>query len=160
MKRQLSAFASGVLFAFGLALSGMTQPSKVLGFLDMGGHWDPSLAFVMAGAVAVYAMAFRLSRRMQRPVMAGRFIEPAVSRIDVALVLGSLIFGAGWALAGYCPGAAFAALGAGIPKVGLFVGAMVAGTWLARVIRARRRTESPRGVAPNPELRFPVNEPR
>ena len=97
---------------------------------------------------------------MRRPIMAGKFIEPAVSRIDTTLVLGALIFGAGWALAGYCPGAAFAALGAGIPKLALFVGAMFAGTWLARTIRARQRAESPRGVALNPELRLPVDEPR
>jgi uncharacterized membrane protein YedE/YeeE len=158
MRRHLSAFASGLLFALGLAVSGMTRPSKVLGFLDVSGHWDPSLALVMAGAVAVYALAFRLSRRMQRPVVAGNFVEPAASRIDPPLVLGALIFGAGWALAGYCPGPAFAALGAGIPKVGLFVGAMLAGTWLARIIRPHKRAESSTGALPSPELPYRSNE--
>jgi uncharacterized membrane protein YedE/YeeE len=139
MKRQLAAFSSGLLFSVGLALSGMTRPSKVLGFLDVTGHWDPSLALVMAGAVSLYAAALWIGRRMQRPVVADGFNEPSVSRPDAPLVIGALVFGAGWALVGYCPGPAFSALGAGVPHATLFVVAMMAGTWLARIFRARTR---------------------
>jgi uncharacterized membrane protein YedE/YeeE len=158
MRRHLSAFASGLLFTLGLALSGMTRPSKILGFLDIGGHWDPSLALVMAGAVAVYAIAVRASRRMSRPVVAGEFVEPAASRIDAPLVVGALIFGAGWALAGYCPGPAFAALGAGIPKAGFFVGAMIAGMSFARVVRSRKRAPLASSAGPSPELTCAIDE--
>lgn len=158
MTRHASAFGSGLLFAIGLAVSGMTRPTKVLGFLDVSGHWDPSLALVMAGAVAVYAVAFRMSRRMPRPIVAGKFIGPAAARIDVPLVLGALIFGAGWALAGYCPGPAIAALGAGIPKIGFFVPAMIAGMWLGRAIRARAVPSA--GATPPPELPCSIDEAR
>jgi uncharacterized membrane protein YedE/YeeE len=158
LKRHFSAFAAGLLFSLGLALSGMTRPSKVLGFLDVGGHWDPSLALVMAGAVAVYAVGLRLGRRMPRPIAAREFLEPAASRIDAPLILGALIFGAGWALAGYCPGPAFAALGAGTPKAGLFVAAMIAGTWFARMIRSRKRTRLASSASPSPELTCSFDE--
>lgn len=144
MKRQFTAFFSGLLFAIGLALSGMTRPSKVLGFLDLTGHWDPSLALVMVGAVAVYASALWIGRRMSGPVAANSFVEPAALRLDAPLIIGALIFGAGWALVGYCPGPAFSALGAGTSQAVLFVAAMMAGMWLARIVRASKRVE-PKG---------------
>jgi hypothetical protein len=138
MRRHVVALASGFLFAVGLALSGMTRPSKVLGFLDVAGDWDPSLAFVMAGAVAVYATVFSASRRMTRPVLADSFAEPAATRIDGKLLLGSIMFGVGWGLAGYCPGPALTSLGAGVAQAVYFVAAMMAGVWLVRLADLRR----------------------
>lgn len=134
MRRLVVALVSGVLFAGGLALSGMTRPSKVIGFLDLGGRWDPSLALVMAGAIAVYATVFRASRPMTKPLLAEVFARPAAARIDRRLLLGSAIFGIGWGLAGYCPGPALASLGAGMAQAVYFVLAMMAGMWLARLV--------------------------
>jgi uncharacterized membrane protein YedE/YeeE len=158
MKRQFTAFSSGLLFAIGLALSGMTRPSKVLGFLDVTGRWDPSLALVMAGAVAVYASAIWVSRRMHRPVAAESFVEPSASRPDAPLVIGAIIFGAGWALVGYCPGPAFSALGAGIPQAVPFVAAMTAGMWFARIVRARMSAEPKASANATSELAFQLDE--
>ncbi|NLH79227.1 MAG: YeeE/YedE family protein [Phyllobacteriaceae bacterium] len=114
----------GLAFGLGLCLSGMTSPAKVQGFLDLGGAWDPSLAFVMGGAIAVGAVLFRLARRRLAPVS---------TRIDRRLVAGSLLFGIGWGLVGYCPGPALAAIGSLDPKALAFVAAMIAGVGLHRV---------------------------
>lgn len=128
----LVAFAAGALFSLGLALSGMTDPAKVIGFLDVTGAWDPTLLFVMAGAVAVFAVAWRGSRRLAAPVYGPRFPE-LPDRIDRRLVIGALLFGAGWGMAGYCPGPALASLGAGVEGAAVFVAAMVAGMFLHRL---------------------------
>ena len=109
----LSALIVGLVFGIGLIVSGMTDPSKVLGFLDLAGNWDPSLAFVMGGAILVGLLAFRMAGRRERSLLGEAMRLPTATRIDRRLVLGSLAFGAGWGLAGYCPGPALAALASG-----------------------------------------------
>jgi len=123
----LSAFLLGVLFGIGLIVSGMSDPSKVIGFLDLAGAWDPSLAFVMGGAVLVGLVAYRVARKRTRSFLGGAMHVPTARHIDRRLVLGSLAFGAGWGLAGFCPGPALVALGAGHDKAVVFVIAMLAG---------------------------------
>jgi uncharacterized protein len=134
----LVALASGALFSLGLAMSGMTDPAKVVGFLDVTGAWDPTLLFVMAGAVLVFGIAWRASRRLRAPVLAPRFSELA-ERIDRRLISGALLFGAGWGIAGYCPGPALASLGAGAAGSAAFVIAMVAGMYLHELVTRRRQ---------------------
>ena len=141
----LLALAAGLLFALGLVLSGMTQPAKVIGFLNLAGiaqgpfpgAWDPSLAFVMGGAVMVTLLAFWLtppsaSHPQRKPWLGGHFTLPQQERIDAPLLQGAVIFGIGWGLAGYCPGPALATLLVGGQDIWLFVPAMLAGMWLAR----------------------------
>lgn len=130
------AFAAlaGLVFALGLGLSGMTQPSKVIGFLDVTGDWDPSLAFVMVGAIAVHLTAYRLLRGRGRPLLAGRFHLPTRSDIDLSLVLGAAIFGVGWGLGGYCPGPALVSAGALQKPALIFLAAMAAGMVLQHLV--------------------------
>ncbi|MBB1598285.1 YeeE/YedE family protein [Achromobacter sp. UMC46] len=123
----LIAFASGLVFGLGLIVSGMANPAKVLGFLDVAGSWDPSLAFVMAGAVLVTAAGFAVLRRRRASVSGEPMCWPAATRIDLRLAAGSLAFGAGWGLAGFCPGPALVAASAGVTEALIFVAAMVAG---------------------------------
>lgn len=118
---------AGLIFGMGLLLSGMSSPSKVLGFLDLGGRWDPSLAFVMAGAIAVAAIAFAIAKRMPVSLSGAAMRMPAATAIDVRLVIGGLLFGIGWGLAGFCPGPALVAAAAGHGKAVLFSGAMLMG---------------------------------
>jgi uncharacterized membrane protein YedE/YeeE len=128
----------GLIFGLGLILSGMSNPAKVLNFLDIGGipagTWDASLAFVMAGAIAVTFGGFRLVLRRARPFLAERFHLPVISDLDPRIVAGPAIFGIGWGLAGFCPGPALTALGFGSASAFIFVGAMFAGMVLARWI--------------------------
>lgn len=126
MKAQLVAFASGVLFAVGLGVSGMTHPSKVLGFLDFAGAWDPSLAFVMAGGVAVNLVLFRWVLRRGAPYLSPQFSLPARTRVDRPLVVGAAVFGVGWGLGGFCPGPAVVSAVTGAAPVIAFVVAMLA----------------------------------
>jgi len=121
------AFACGIVFALGLGLGGMTQPTRVLAFLDVAGDWDPRLALVMLGAIAVYAPVYRLARRRARPVLAPAFDLPTRRDIDGRLVAGALVFGVGWGLAGLCPGPSLTALASGESAAFLFVVAMLAG---------------------------------
>ena len=121
------ALIAGLLFGAGLIVSGMANPAKVLGFLDLAGRWDPSLAFVMAGGIAVGTLAFFMARRRGRSWFGGAIQWPAATGITTRLVLGSAVFGIGWGLAGFCPGPALVALGAGVPKAIGFVAAMLAG---------------------------------
>lgn len=130
MIRQLSAVLVGLVFGLGLLLSGMANPQKVLAFLDLAGAWDPSLALVMAGAIAVGSIAFRAARRRQSSLLGEPMRIPTSTRIDAPLVLGGLGFGVGWGLAGFCPGPALVALGAGELKAAVFVLAMLAGMGL------------------------------
>lgn len=120
-------FATGLLFGLGLILSGMTDPGKVLGFLDLAGAWDPSLAFVMGGAIGASVFAFALARRRSAALLGGAMHLPAAREIDAPLVVGSLVFGVGWGLAGFCPGPALVALGAGHWQALVFTLAMVVG---------------------------------
>ncbi len=127
MKKIVAAAVSGVIFATGLFISGMTDPRRVVGFLDVTGKWDPTLGFVMAGAVAVYLVAQKLILRRRRPLADSEFHVPENRRITPSLLVGAALFGAGWGLAGYCPGPALVSL-AGLHKnVLIFVAAMIAG---------------------------------
>jgi uncharacterized membrane protein YedE/YeeE len=135
----LSAFLTGLLFGLGLIVSGMTDPSKVIGFLDLAGAWDPSLAFVMGGAVAVGLIAFRFARRRTEAFLGGAMHIPAGRGIDRRLIFGSLAFGIGWGLAGFCPGPALVSFGAGNDKAAVFFIAMLAGMALYEVAGGRRQ---------------------
>ena len=122
------AVVAGSLFALGLAIAGMTIPANVVGFLDMFGDWNPRLAFVMIGAIAIHAPSYwGLVRRRPAPALAPTFELPERSNIDARLVAGAAIFGVGWGIGGYCPGPAVASLGTGALEVAIFVGAMLAG---------------------------------
>jgi uncharacterized membrane protein YedE/YeeE len=121
------SFACGLLFAIGLGFAGMTQPSKVTGFLDIFGEWNPSLLFVMGGALAVHASAFRLIRRRPSPILAPRFEIPEDRAISPTLVIGASLFGLGWGIAGYCPAPVLVALASFKTEPILFVGAMIFG---------------------------------
>lgn len=125
--KTLFALIAGLVFGIGLIVSGMADPAKVLGFLDLAGRWDPSLAFVMAGAIAVGAPAFTLAARRGTTLLGERLRLPPTRPIDARLIGGSVLFGIGWGLAGFCPGPALVALGMGESKALLFVAAMLAG---------------------------------
>ncbi|MBC7704862.1 MAG: YeeE/YedE family protein [Rhodoferax sp.] len=141
-----TALVSGLLFGMGLLVSGMANPAKVLGFLDVFGTWDPSLAFVMAGAIAVGLVAFGVARRMTRSLSGEPMRLPATQSIDRRLMAGAVVFGVGWGLAGFCPGPALVALAAGSGKALIFVLAMVAGMVLYEWLETRRKNPSA-GVA-------------
>lgn len=126
---RLSFFAAGLLFAVGLVVGGMTQPAKIVGFLDFAGDWDPSLAFVMLGAIGVHAISYRLIMKRPSPLFAPKFLVPTRRDIDVSLVAGSALFGIGWALGGFCPGPAITSLGAVSTNAALFVVALLGGHW-------------------------------
>ena len=130
----LAAFASGALFGTGLAVSRMTDRTVILGFLDVFGDFDPSLAFVMAGAVAVTAVAFRLVLKMPAPALAAGFQLPARDFIDWRLLLGAAIFGAGWGVAGFCPGPMLVGAAAGVRDALIFLPAMLAGSLVYRLL--------------------------
>lgn len=127
MKRVAAAFACGFLFAMGLGVSGMTQPGKVTAFLDLTGSWDPSLLFVMVGAISVYAVGYRLVTKRARPLLGEAFLLPDPGRVDRRLILGASIFGVGWGLAGYCPGPALVSLATLRFEPLVFVAAMLVG---------------------------------
>jgi uncharacterized membrane protein YedE/YeeE len=128
MNKNIAALFSGLVFGFGLAVSHMAEPAKVLAFLDVAGRWDPSLLLVMAGAVTVTFIAFRLIARQSKPLFAAHFMLPTRSELDRPLVLGAAIFGVGWGLAGYCPGPGIAALGLGTWEAPVFVAALTVGS--------------------------------
>ncbi|WP_313618415.1 YeeE/YedE family protein [Agrobacterium sp.] len=123
----LSALAAGITFGFGLSLSGMLNPARVQGFLDVFGAWDPSLAFVLGGAVLVAFIGVQVMKRLRHPAFDDSFHLPANQRIDAPLLIGSALFGLGWGIGGFCPGPAVASLSVGIPQTVLFVITMLAG---------------------------------
>jgi uncharacterized membrane protein YedE/YeeE len=131
MAQIAAAFAVGIIFAFGLAVSEMINPARVIGFLDVTGRWDPTLLLVMAGALVVTVPIFPVILRRSKPFLAAQFSLPTKTQVDLPLLFGAATFGAGWGLAGFCPGPALAALASGSPKVILFVIAMLLGQWLA-----------------------------
>ena len=133
--RAVAALASGLVFGLGLAVSGMMNPAKVIGFLDVAGDWDPTLAFVMGGALLVAVPAYRFIPKRERPVLEEEFSLPEKKAIDAPLVGGSALFGVGWGLVGFCPGPAIAALGTGLVPVFAFVAAMLAGMALHTRLR-------------------------
>ncbi len=130
----LAAFAAGLVFGMGLLLSGMADPGKVKGFLDLAGTWDPSLAFVMGGAILVGVFAFALARKRARSFLGGAMHLPEARELDARLVGGSIVFGIGWGLAGFCPGPAIVSLGAGYDQAAAFVAAMLVGMVLYTAI--------------------------
>lgn len=134
----LISFICGLVFGVGLIISGMANPVKVLGFLDLAGNWDPSLAFVMAGAILIGFFAFLYAGRRKTTLLGKELKLPKATKIDLRLIAGSLLFGAGWGLAGFCPGPALVGLGLGLPKAILFVLAMLAGMGLFELIERRR----------------------
>jgi uncharacterized protein len=138
MKKNIVSLIAGLLFALGLVLSGMTQPAKVIGFLDITGKWDPSLAFVMGGALMVTLIAFAVTPRAgKRPWFAEAFELPERKDIDTKLIGGAALFGIGWGLAGYCPGPAFAALYAGGLDIVIFMAALLGGMFVATQLNKR-----------------------
>jgi uncharacterized membrane protein YedE/YeeE len=130
MKSAFSALGGGLVFGVGLGLSGMTQPAKVIAFLDIFGAWDPSLMFVMMGAILVHFVLGRWIRRRETPLLAARFHLPTATRVDMPLLAGAAVFGLGWGLGGYCPGPAIVSLGSGAVPAFIFVGAMALGMGL------------------------------
>ncbi|HSV45732.1 MAG TPA: DUF6691 family protein [Ramlibacter sp.] len=138
-----TSLLAGLVFGLGLIVSGMANPAKVLGFLDLAGPWDPSLAFVMAGAIAVGAAAFAVARRRTTSFLGLDLNLPTASRLDRRLVGGSLLFGIGWGLAGFCPGPALVALGMGEAKAAVFVAAMLAGMGLFEWVEGLRGRARP-----------------
>jgi uncharacterized protein len=145
--RLLTALLIGVIFGLGIAVSGMINPAKVLNFFDLAqiwaGTWDPSLALVMAGALAVAIPGYRLVLGRPSPAFETRFQLPDTQVIDRRLVLGSATFGIGWGIAGFCPGGALPAIGTGDPTVFLFLAALIAGMFIARALQARSLTRKP-----------------
>ena len=138
----LTAWLAGLVFGLGLIVSGMTDPSKVIGFLDLAGAWDPSLALVMGGAIGVGLLAFRFARKRSQALLGGPMQLPGARRIDRRLVLGGLTFGVGWGLAGFCPGPALASLATGGSKPLIFTAAMLVGMVIFEVLE--------RGALPQP----------
>jgi uncharacterized membrane protein YedE/YeeE len=138
VKAKAVAFLAGLLFGAGLLVSGMTQPAKVVGFLDFGGAWDASLAFVMVGGIGVLIVANLLARAIGRPIFADRFPVLRRNEIDGRVVGGAAVFGIGWGLSGFCPGPAVVSLGGGTQGALIFVSAMLVGMALARVFSPAR----------------------
>jgi len=131
-------FVSGLVFGLGLILAGMTDPLKVKGFLDLAGAWDPSLALVMGGAIALGVFIFARAARRERSWSGSAMEIPTIRTIDSRLVLGGVLFGVGWGIAGFCPGPALVALGSGMGAAGVFVAAMLAGMFLHDKFEVRR----------------------
>jgi len=142
----LFSFIAGLVFGIGLLVAGMANPAKVLGFLDLAGNWDPSLAFVMGGAIAVGTIAFAFARRRARSLLGLPMHLPGARHIDRRLVGGNLLFGIGWGLAGICPGPALVLLGAGYAKGLVFVLAMLAGMAVFELLQ-RRAVAGPAAAA-------------
>ena len=133
MKNTMVAFVAGLVFGLGLMVAGMTQPAKVIAFLDVTGDWDPSLAFVMVGAIAVHFVAYQLVPRIGSPLGASTFAIPTNTRVDRRLLMGAVLFGLGWGLGGYCPGPALTSLATGTVEALTFAAAMLAGMGLFTV---------------------------
>jgi len=134
MKRLLVALGAGALFGVGLTLAGMVNPMKVLNFLDIAGHWDPSLGLVMGGGLAVTLITFRWVLARAKPVLADGFSLPAKTNIDRRLIVGSVLFGVGWGVTGYCPGPALAALSFGTPEPWIFFSATLIGSFACKQV--------------------------
>ena len=137
-----TSLLAGLVFGLGLIVSGMANPGKVLGFLDLAGRWDPSLAFVMGGAITVGLIAFQFVRRRTLSLLGEAIRLPTANRIDRRLLAGGVLFGVGWGIAGFCPGPALVALGMGEIKAVVFVTAMLAGMGLFEVFERRARSAS------------------
>jgi hypothetical protein len=137
----LNAFLVGLLFGLGLIISGMANPAKVIGFLDLAGAWDPSLAFVMGGAILIGSGGFAIAKKLRRSLLGAPMHLPTATKLDKGLLIGSLIFGIGWGLAGFCPGPAVVSAATGQPKAWVFVVSMLAGMALYVVLARRGRSD-------------------
>lgn len=135
----VNSFFVGLIFGLGLIISGMTNPSKVIGFLDLFGAWDPSLAFVMGGAILIGSGGFALAKKRQRSLLGAPMHLPTATKLDKRLLLGSLAFGVGWGIAGFCPGPAIVSAASGQPKAWIFLLAMLAGMILYNIIERREK---------------------
>ncbi len=144
MRPLATSFASGLVFAVGLGLAGMTRPAKVIAFLDVAGRWDASLGFVMVGAIAVHAALYRRIVRRPLPLAADRFSIPPRTAVDARLVAGAALFGVGWGLAGYCPGPAIVSLASGAAAPAVFVVAMLGGMRFARLVASTSPVDRPK----------------
>lgn len=142
----LMAFIVGLVFGIGLILAGMTNPAKVQGFLDLAGQWDPSLAFVMGGAILVGMLVFPFAAKRERSLLGDIMRLPTATQIDRRLVVGGLAFGAGWGLAGFCPGPALASLASGRSEVLLFTGAMLVGMGVFEILERRASAAAARSA--------------
>ncbi len=138
-----TSLLAGLVFGVGLIVSGMANPAKVLGFLDLAGPWDPSLAFVMGGAILVGLVAFRFGSKRTRSLLGAEMKMPTARGIDRRLIIGSTLFGIGWGVAGFCPGPALVALGMGQMKAVIFVAAMLAGMGVFELLEWRGRSVAP-----------------
>lgn len=136
--KSIVSLLAGALFGFGLALAQMTNPAKIIGFLDFSGRWDPTLALVLAGAVSVTLVSFRFILRRSQPVLDTQFYLPTRHDLDARLIAGAAIFGVGWGLAGLCPGPGIAAIAQGVWQPLVFVAGLALGTLALRYIRRRR----------------------
>jgi uncharacterized protein len=155
---RVASFGSGLLFALGLALGGMTDPRKVIGFLDFAdGSWDPSLAFVMVGAIAITSVAFWWTRGRARPLWAERWSIPTRRDLDGALIAGAALFGVGWGLGGFCPGPGFVSLVTGSADVWIFVLSMLGGLYLGGRFRSRVTHTPPKAESASPASGQPVS---
>ncbi len=137
--RIFTALLIGMVFGTGIAVAGMINPAKIFNFFDVAGTWDPSLAFVMGGALIVTAIGYRLVWKRQAPIFDATFHLPTRKDLDPTLIGGSALFGVGWGIAGFCPGGAIPALGLGEPQAFVFVAAMLAGIWGMRALRDMKR---------------------
>lgn len=142
--RLIVSYLIGLVFGIGIAISGMANPAKVLNFFDVAGTWDPSLAFVMGGALIVTFIGYRVVLKRPAPVLADRFQVPTRRDLDLPLIGGSAVFGIGWGIAGFCPGGALPALGTGQSEVFVFVAALIAGIFAAKLLKNSfaRRSEA------------------
>jgi uncharacterized protein len=140
MRVPIASLITGTIFGAGLALSDMINPARVLGFLDLAGQWDPSLAFVMGGAIFPMVIAYAVSRRMRTPLFDKSFLIPENRVMDSRLLIGAALFGIGWGLVGFCPGPAIAGLVMGAWQPWLFVAAMLAGMWIHRIATSPKST--------------------
>lgn len=137
MNQNIVSFIVGLVFAVGLAISGMTQPQKVIGFLDLFGNWDPSLVFVMGGAIAVHAVVYFFATKKPHPILAVEWSIPNKKEITPALIIGSILFGMGWGLGGYCPGPAMTSLGTLSQSIVTFIPSMIAGMLVFKLIDSK-----------------------
>lgn len=151
MNRQFASLSAGLLFGFGLALSGMTHPQKVLGFLDVAGPWDASLLFVLGGAVGITLLSFRFILRLGKPVLAERFIITKETKIDRPVILGAILFGIGWGISGYCPGPAIALLASPNWELLAFLPAAVLGAVAEKYFELRAQKKRATQVARQPQ---------
>lgn len=142
----VASFLAGLVFGLGLIVSGMANPAKVLGFLDLAGPWDPSLAFVMAGAISVGFVAFAVAKRRVVSLLGAQMRLPSARHVDRRLVLGSVVFGIGWGIAGFCPGPALVSLGMGEIKAVVFVVAMLVGMGAFERFERRKESLAPKAV--------------